>query len=160
MRVPRFRVTLGQLVKLIAVLAIFFALLRTPAWPLILAIVPIIPGYAIDRAKGGPGLIGSMLAGAIEGLGVGIVTLLSSHLFYRSSSGFPDLFWLLVGAAYLSMIGLAWGVCVGTWLFMIALLLGLRPGADPSPAEPIGRTILRDLEDRELRPHQARGPQP
>lgn len=129
MRVPRFRFTLGQLIKLIAVLAIFFARLRTPAWPLIRAIVPIIPGFAIGWAKGGSGLLGSMPAGAIGGLGLGIVILAYSHLFHGSSSGVADLSWPHGGAAYLSMMGLAWGVCVGTWLFVIALLLGLRPGA-------------------------------
>jgi hypothetical protein len=160
MQGPLFRFTLGQLIKLIAVLAMFFALLRTPAWPLILAIVPIIPGFALDWSKGGPGLLGSMLAGAIGGLGLGIVILVYSHLFDGSSSGVADLFWLLGGAAYLSLMGLAWGVCVGTWLFVIALLLGLRPGAKSSPVEPIARIIPHRFEDRGLQHPQVRGHQP
>jgi hypothetical protein len=156
---PRFRFTLWQLIKVVACLAVFFAMLRTPAWPFFLAIAPIIPGFALDRARGGPGIFGSMLAGLIEFLGLGLAALIYSRFSFVPGVGPIDSPSLLVGAVFLIVLGLAWGVCIGTWLWMIALLLGMGTGAQPSPAQPIGSIAWRDFGDQKAPNGKAGGHQ-
>jgi hypothetical protein len=159
MQRPRFRYTLAQLTKWIAVLAMFFALLRTPAWPLITAALLVVPGYAIDRARGGAGILGAMLAGAIEFLALGLIGLLMAHFSGGLGPG-PvafDLSAIVVGAILLSTLGLAWGVCVGTWLWMLSFLRGLGIAAEPPRAEPIGPIAWRGFEDRGITHPRAEG---
>jgi hypothetical protein len=60
------------LIKLVAICAVFFALLRTPGAPLIVAIGFVLIGFAVDRAKGGMGIRGGTLGGCIGFFGIGI----------------------------------------------------------------------------------------
>ncbi len=53
----RYQFTLRQLIKLVALAAVFFALFRTPAWPFVVAVGLALPGFAIDRARGGAGIL-------------------------------------------------------------------------------------------------------
>ncbi len=77
MPLSRFRFTIGQLIKLIAASAVGFAVLRTPYWPPVLAVVlaigPCFVGFAIERAQGGPGIHGATFAGAIGFAGLGLI---------------------------------------------------------------------------------------
>jgi hypothetical protein len=145
MQPPLFRFTLGQLAKLIAGLAIFFVLLRPAGWPWTLAIGLMLLGFAVDRAWGGPGIVGSMLAGAIALLGLGPIGLVHSPYSTPPGSNFSSARSLLVNAAFFGMIGLALGACIGDGLWLIAVLLGIEPGAEPSSARPI---TSRGLGDR------------
>jgi hypothetical protein len=63
MKPPRYQLTLHQLMVLVAFCALSFALLATPAAPMIVAIWIVLPGIAIDRARGGEGVVGGVLAG-------------------------------------------------------------------------------------------------
>jgi hypothetical protein len=63
MKPPRYQLTLHQLMVLVAFCAISFALLATAAAPVIVAIWIVLPGIAIDRARGGEGVVGGILAG-------------------------------------------------------------------------------------------------
>ena len=58
-----FQFTLGQLVALIAGMRRRLAVIRLTHWSLLLATVLVLPGFAYDRAKGGSGTLGAMLAG-------------------------------------------------------------------------------------------------
>ncbi len=149
MRPSRFRFTLGQLITLIAVSAVAFAVLRTPFWPFVLAIAPVMPGFAIDRARGGPGVIGAMLAGAITFVVIGGVLFAYDLLYSRSIAydGPAPYFITLV----LAIVGLAYGTVVGCVAFGIMLLLGraVRPVDWPQP-EPLGPIAWRGFEDRGL----------
>ncbi len=63
MKQPRYQLTLHQLMVLVAFCAISFAMLATAAAPVIVAIWIVLPGIAIDRARGGEGVVGGILAG-------------------------------------------------------------------------------------------------
>jgi hypothetical protein len=111
MRLPRF--TIRQLIGLIVICAVFLALLRTQAGPFILAlVVPIgivLPGFLIDRARGGEGILGGALAGGVVlvGFGSALAALMPGCL------GPAPLTLLLLGSA-----GLYFGTLVsqGLWI--------------------------------------------
>jgi hypothetical protein len=159
MRPPRFRFTLGQLLTLIAVSAVAFATLRTPFWPLLLAIGTVMPGFAIDRARGGPGILGAMLAGAITFILFGWVLFAYDLMFYRSIA-YDGLAPYFISLAF-GLIGLAYGTVVGSIAFGIMLLLGraVRPVPEP-PTEWIGPIVWRGFEDRGMPHPRAGGRQP
>jgi hypothetical protein len=61
---PRFQFTIRQLIALIAICAVAFALLRTPFGFLIIAFALVLPGFLLERARarGGKGIIGGALS--------------------------------------------------------------------------------------------------
>jgi hypothetical protein len=65
MTLPRLRFTLEQLLMLVAASAVALALFRTPLWPLIPPIPPILFCFAIERALGGRGVLGAMLGASL-----------------------------------------------------------------------------------------------
>jgi hypothetical protein len=155
MKLPRLRFTLGQHIALVAVSAVLFSLLRTPVWPVIIAIVLVLPGFAIDRARGGPRILGAMLAGAIGFLAYG-VALCTYLCFFRGLSLF-DSPWPFVMILALGMAGLAWGSAVGFWVWIMFGLCGraVRPG--PMHDESIGPIVWRGLDERRLQQARAGG---
>jgi hypothetical protein len=105
------------------------------------------PGFSIDRARGGPGIIGSMLAGVVTFVVFGMAVLAYDYctarmIAYESPAPFFILLAFGVG-------GLAYGSVVGCLAFGIMLLLGraVRPGPEPL-AEPLGPICWRGFEDR------------
>jgi hypothetical protein len=125
MRPPRFRFTLGQ------------------------------PGFAIDRARGGPGIIEAMLSGTIAFIILGLAPMVYEWHFYGA---FPDntpgpyLILLAFGVA-----GLVCGIVVGCLAFGFLFLLGaaVRAHASP-PTETVGPIVWRGLDDRGI-PHRRAG---
>jgi hypothetical protein len=81
MSLRRFRFTLGLMVELIAVCAVLFALIRTPATPLILIIGAVVSGFIIDRIKGGTGIGGGALSGCPAFVSLGIVLCIYLYFF-------------------------------------------------------------------------------
>jgi hypothetical protein len=155
MQSRRFRFTIGQLIKLVAVSALAFATLRTPIWPIILAIGPIMPGFSIDRARGGPGILGSMLAGVITFVIFGGAVLVYDYYTVRMIAyDSPAPFFILLA---FGVGGLAYGTVVGCLAFGIMLLLGhaVRP-VDGPPTELLGPIVWRGFEDRAI-PHPQAG---
>ena len=86
MRIPWFQFTLKQLVALIVALAIVFALLRAPFGPLLLAIGVVLAGFAVDRARGGSGFRGGILACVLVHLGVGVFQLVNRQFIFADPS--------------------------------------------------------------------------
>jgi hypothetical protein len=157
MRFPRFRFTLGQLIKVIACLAFFFALMRTPAGPLILAIVPVVPGFAIDRARGGLGIVGAMLAGLIESLAFGVVLLVYVYIFeHRRLIAFDSPTPIVILLAF-GVAGLGWGTLVGLLAWGVLSLLGRPVRPVPPPTDMIGPIAWRGFGDRGLEHPRAGG---
>ncbi len=117
MRTLRLRFTLGQHITLIAVLAVLFASLRTPFWPLILALGLILGGFAIDRSRGGLGIDGAMMAGVIGFPAIGVVI----YIVFLILDRFPH-FSLSEFVAFvlgLAFVGWSLGVVLGCWSLMI-----------------------------------------
>jgi hypothetical protein len=159
MRLHRFRFTIRQLIKLVAVSALTFATLRTPIWPVALAIGLIMPGFSIDRARGGLGIIGSMLAGVITFVVFGIALLAYDYYSVRVvayNSPAPYFILLAFGIG-----GLAYGSVVGCLAFGIMLLRGqaVRPVDGPS-TESLGPIVWRGFEDCGIEHSHAGGRQP
>jgi hypothetical protein len=159
MRRPRLRFTIGQLVTLVAAVAVALAVLRTPVWPIVLAIGPILPGFTMDRARGGAGIVGAMLAGALTFVIFGGALFVYDLLSYRSiayDSPAPYFILLALGVA-----GLACGTVVGCIAFGIMLLLGraVRPLPEP-PVESVGPIVWRGFQDRGLAHPRAGGHRP
>ena len=132
MRLPRFRFTLRQLIKLVAVSAVVFALIRTPAWPFILAFGLILPGFTIDRARGGRGILGATLAGMIGFVGTGMVFYALDWWLSYPESNFNPPFAFFV---FLALMGLIWGLFVGLWARLIVSVAHQRTRSKPLQAE-------------------------
>lgn len=149
----RYQFRLHQLIKLVALTAIAFAILRSSGWPLILGVVLVIPGFAIDRARGGVGIVGSIVAGMVGCFGVGMVVFVREWLVSRPSSDGPMLtFGLLI---LLTLTGLIWGASFGVWAWLIVNLAhSIRP--DPGRDKSSGPIDWRSFEDPTI-PHAAAG---
>lgn len=146
MKRPRFRFTIGQLIAAVAACAVLFWLLRTPAWPLVIAIVPVLPGFAVDRARGGSGILGAMLAGVIMTTGCGFAFLAYRHRAYGPflAGDPPSILWVTL---FLASMGLIWGALVGFEVHMILRLVRAirRYGMPGEPGGPIARVVDRGL---------------
>jgi hypothetical protein len=139
----RFRLTIWQLVAVVAACAVLFWLLRTPAGLLVLSVVLVLPGFAIDRARGGSGTLGAMLAGAI--MMPGCVFAYLAYLYFVSGP-------LLVGdpaalAVFLATMGLCWGALVSFASHLILRVVRSirRYGMPGEPGGPITEVIDRGL---------------
>ena len=62
MRPSRFQFKIRHLIVVVAVCAVCFALLRTPGGVLILYTGVILPGFVIERSRGGSGILGGALS--------------------------------------------------------------------------------------------------
>jgi len=149
MALLRYQFTLRQLIKLVALAAVCFAIFRTPAWPILVAVGLVLPGFAIDRARGGAGLLGAILAGMIGFVGIGITFFVYARLVrHQPYDDLPLLFPVLV---FFGLMGLIWGFFVGVWTGLIVFLIHRRSGPEPSQSESCGPIYWRDLEI----PHEA-----
>lgn len=114
----RFRFTLRQASLLVAVCAVVFAMLRTPIGALLLISAgPVLPGFIIDRVRGGRGLVGGMLSAAITSGGFWLVCYLYNYFFpdpanLLAHEPLPFLVFLLI-------MGPIWGIFVGILLTIV-----------------------------------------
>lgn len=65
MKPPRSQFTLLELMGLVALCAVGFALLMTRITPMGVGILVILPGFVLERARGGTGIIGGVLSGCL-----------------------------------------------------------------------------------------------
>jgi hypothetical protein len=150
MRLPTFRFTLWQLTALIAVCAMSFALLRWYSWIMLIATAIVLRGFAYDRARGGSGILGAMLAGIV--LFVCFLSAFNAYLYFTGGSGvFEDASPGTV-ITFVGLLGLSWGAFVGLFAWIIVFALGHRLGsragrvAPPRPATGRGGVDCR-VED-------------
>jgi hypothetical protein len=111
----RIQFTLRQLMWVIVVCAVVFASLSTPAAVLVVAFAIVLPGFIIDRFRGGAGIIGGMMSAAFSlvCLGIAVYTYYSLYLDPATLNylGPPPLTLLPLGTA-----GLVWGALASTLL--------------------------------------------
>ena len=151
MGLSKFQFSLRQLVKWVALCAVFFAMMRTLPWPIILATALVFPGFAIDRAGGGAGILGAVLAGVVEFIGIGLAFYVCTYLFFNPEgitgkdiyNGLPPVF---VSVVFLAVMGLAWGLMVGLWLWSIVFLTGRDVHSKPLRGEACGPIVWRGLD--------------
>jgi hypothetical protein len=84
MQTPRFGFTIRQLLALIAICAVVFALLRTPVGFLVIAVASVLPGFLIQRARGGEGILGGALSAALTAC---LLVCAAALLFFVSIEG-------------------------------------------------------------------------
>jgi hypothetical protein len=62
---PRPQFLISELIALVALCAAGFALLRSMVAPLGVVLLAIVPGFVIERIRGGPGVIGGTISGSL-----------------------------------------------------------------------------------------------
>jgi hypothetical protein len=138
MKPTRFRFTIGQVIALIIESAVLFAALRTPFWPAVLAIQVVLAGFAVDRAKGGNGIYGAMIAGAI-GLPVSLLAIVGSlHFVDLKRVDIPGFLFILLGGA---VVGGSCGMVVGYWAWLHITPFSKAEGASQRADDPIGSIV-------------------
>jgi hypothetical protein len=119
MRLPRFQFTIRRMIALIAACAILFSLVRTPAelFAMIVSIGLVLPGFVIDRARGGTGVMGGALSCCLL-VHVLAIGLYLSLIGLPQSGGVSDLEFLIILSAMM-VLPLSWGAAVSIVLYYI-----------------------------------------
>jgi hypothetical protein len=118
MRLPRFQFKIRQLIVVVAVCAVCFALLRTPGGVLILYAGVILPGFMIERARGGPGILGGALSAAT--ITASLVVLASLRvMMLRPSSPFEGISNFLVATLVASVFTFFVGFLLSCMLWVL-----------------------------------------
>jgi hypothetical protein len=149
MALPPFRFTLGQLLKMIAVLAVFLALLRMPFGPPIVVIALVVAGFAIDRARGGAGFRGGILTSVVVHLAIGLLGRVTHEFLFEDPSRLTFQA-TLVGLMYYALIGWIWGVAVSTPCWLLASVRLSWNDEEPGGRDPVGRSTEGDFELHEV----------
>jgi hypothetical protein len=128
---PKMQFTLGQLMGLIAVCALGLAALSTPFALFVVAIGIVVPGFTIDRFRGGAGILGAMTSASVALLSLGGAVYVYSYL--NADSVLLD----YLGSAVLTLLmlgiaGVVWGALVGTVLDVALLIAKSYSNAQPS----------------------------
>ena len=140
MKPPRYQLTLHQLMVLVAFCALSFALLATAAVLMIVAIWIVLPGIAIDRARGGEGVVGGILAGGFAA--VAFIWFFGYFIDDRPTRRF-DPFLLIFPSLLFLPFGVIFGVVVNDLVRMVpGLLKRTRSSTDEgrTPPEATGLT--------------------
>jgi hypothetical protein len=152
----RFRFTLRQAGLLVAVCAVAFALLRTPTGAFLLVLIgPVLPGFIIDRVRGGRGFVGGMLSAAITSAGYWLVCYLYAYFFHDLAdmlepAPLPFLMFLLI-------MSLIWGIFVSILLTIVLNVTSpiLRKSLTEDACGPV---VCREFSgDRQPSPAASRG---
>jgi hypothetical protein len=118
MRTREASFTLGLLIGLILAGALAVALLATPLAPLVVALGIILPGFLIERNRGGTGIVGGTASSAILAVSAALLLGLVSYLF--GGSTFEQLLGSLPAIYLLLVVSLLWGgVASGTLYFVV-----------------------------------------
>lgn len=126
MRLPRFQFTIRRLLLLIAGCAVALALLRTPFGFVVVAFGVVLPGFLIERAKGGAGILGGALSASVivfaGGLVIGFFAGPSTALALGDA-----VLQFIVFLQSLSLVAFLCGALLSTILYkVLALLYTLR----------------------------------
>ncbi len=131
---PRFQFTIRRLVQLVALAAFdcyLFHLgfrLVAAAWTLAL------PGFFLDRARGGSGIFGSMMAGLLGFVTIAVACNLYAHLAWGGTAFDMTPGTLVTTSGMIGLLGgTTFGVCAWTLLSLGGLIGRLRARWRPGP---------------------------
>jgi hypothetical protein len=129
---------------LVALCAVSFALLTTSAAPLGVGVLIVVPGFVLDRVRGGTGLVGGMVSGcvipmALMSIWAGIEYLTGFQTLSETLDFLPALYLLFV-------ICLVWSSSTSGLLYLIDGRLQGRQRADHLGTKP-DDTGIRFLPD-------------
>jgi uncharacterized PurR-regulated membrane protein YhhQ (DUF165 family) len=145
-QLPRLRFTIRQLIGLIAICAVVFALLRTPFGFVIVPFGFVVPGFLIERARGGDGVMGGAISASLI---CGGLTLAGTSLAFALGPFHERTLWnafglVFVGSIAVSLMAFVLGGVLSTFLYAIFKLLQTL-FAKPFQDESIGS--IRWLDD-------------
>jgi hypothetical protein len=126
---PQSQFTLLELMGLVALCALAFALLTTPASPVGAGVLVVVPGFVIERARGGTGIIGGTVSGCLIPVALALAWAVFEYsLGTQSISEFLGFFPALYS---LFVLCLVWS----GWLSSILYLLDRRLRGHPRSME-------------------------
>lgn len=133
--------TIGRMMGLVALFGLGFALLKSPAAPLGAGILVVIPGYALDRSRGGPGIVGGVISGCLLSVGAVLSWILIEAL-HRTFT-LPEALDLFPSVFLVFVASLIWSGVVSGLLYVAdrALPTRTRPSSALSPSAPAPRPI-------------------
>lgn len=149
MQLPPFRFTLGQLLTMIAGLAVFLTVIRMPLGSLFVVIGLVYAGFAIDRVRGGSGFRGGVLAGTLSRLALGVYQL-ASHQFLFEDPSALTFGSTLLGLIFCILIGGVWGVVVSTPAWIVVSVNQSWSGEGPGDDVSDDRTVRSSGECHNL----------
>ena len=141
---PRFQFTLRHLMWLVAVCAIASALLTTLAAPLVLAIAMIVPGFVIERIRGGTGIIGGTISGCM--ITTGLVAVFCVLAYYSGNGSFEGLLSTFPSLYLLFVLSLVWSG-LASMLLHLSLRALERRSSKLNAIDPPGEAIVWLLPD-------------
>jgi hypothetical protein len=144
---PQNQFTLGELMGLVALFALSFALLMTSMAPLGVGVLIVVPGFVLERARGGRGIIGGIISGCVlpqvVAMGWAGFDLLLGGLQESEILNLLPAFYLVF------VISLVWSVVASCVLYAVDRWFQGRPRSNPRATGPmdVGIRFLSD-EDR------------
>jgi hypothetical protein len=115
-RPPRSQFTLGELMGLVALCAVGFALLTTPIAPLGAGVLVVVPGFVLGRIKGGTGIIGGSASGCL--IPMGIASLWAAAEYTSGIRSLRETLDFLPALYLLFVICLVWSSLLSTALYV------------------------------------------
>jgi hypothetical protein len=116
-RSPQPQFALRELMGLVALCAVGFALLTSPVAPLGIGVLVIIPGFVLERARGGTGIIGGMISGCL--LPAVVSGPAAVIQLYLTNSSFSEYLDLLPAFYLLFVICLVWSGLACSLLYVV-----------------------------------------
>ena len=98
MKPSHYQFTLREMMGTVALFAVSFAMLTTSLAPLGVGLIVILPGFALERARGGTGIIGGTISGFILP-----VAPAGAAIFLGSIETFPGIYLLFFGCVIRSV---------------------------------------------------------
>ncbi len=134
MKHPRLQFTIGQLVRLVAIAAFTCFMIREGFWLVVAVSVGVAPGFVLDRAWGGSGILGSALAGLLGFGAFGVASFFYQHLVTGVPGPDPSFGTVVTNMAGLGLLsGTLYGVCAWIVYALGGLIRRLRT---PRPTRP------------------------
>ena len=112
---------------LILACALTVSLLFTPGAPLIVAILIVIPGFLIDRSRGGTGIIGGTISSSILAVSLGI-----AYVSFSGEGSFGDFLAACPALYFIFYISLMWGGVASMTLYWVIKTCGERRAKSPA----------------------------
>ncbi len=146
MKTPRSQFTLSQLMGLVALCALGFALLTTSVAPMGAGVLAVLPGFVFERIRGGEGIIGGTISGCLIPMGLASIWAALEYFLGLRSIGetldfFPALYMLFV-------LCLVWSGLASTVLYVLDRRLQGPPRAKRPVMETVDRGIRFLPDDR------------
>jgi hypothetical protein len=147
-RPPKSQFTLGELMGLVALCALGFALLTTLAAPLGAGVLVVLPGFVIERAKGGTGIIGGTASGCVIPMVLALALATLEWLF--GGCTFPEYLEFFPALYLLFVSCLVWSGLASSLLYIVDRRLRKDPRSTRRAPDSFD-TGIRSLADSGIR---------